>query len=168
MDGVSAGSTPISVTGGSITNFGRNGISASSHNLTVSGVTITNPVPNAAPLKTGILASGLSNRIVLITNNTISGAGSAGISLSNPSNVAPGSFALTGNIITSSGLAIRIASMTASLGAGGNIDGNHGQSNALDTIAFDGSAMNLLRWVSARAIKETFVPPRTWRYPFMG
>ncbi len=31
-----------------------------------------------------------------------------------------------------------------------------------------GSAMNLLRWTSARAIKETFVPPTSWRYPFMG
>ncbi len=31
-----------------------------------------------------------------------------------------------------------------------------------------GSAMNLLRWVSARAIKETFAPPTSWRYPFMG
>ncbi len=30
-----------------------------------------------------------------------------------------------------------------------------------------GSAMNLLRWTSARAIKETFAPPRDWRYPFM-
>jgi 1-pyrroline-5-carboxylate dehydrogenase len=31
-----------------------------------------------------------------------------------------------------------------------------------------GSAMNLLRWTSARAIKETFVPPKDYRYPFMG
>jgi 1-pyrroline-5-carboxylate dehydrogenase len=31
-----------------------------------------------------------------------------------------------------------------------------------------GSAMNLLRWVSARSIKETFTPPTTWRYPFMA
>ncbi len=30
-----------------------------------------------------------------------------------------------------------------------------------------GSAMNLLRWVSARTIKETFVPPKDFRYPFM-
>ena len=30
-----------------------------------------------------------------------------------------------------------------------------------------GSKMNLLRWVSARAIKETFSPPRDWRYPYM-
>ena len=28
-----------------------------------------------------------------------------------------------------------------------------------------GSHLNLLRWVSARAIKETFVPPTDWRYP---
>jgi 1-pyrroline-5-carboxylate dehydrogenase len=31
-----------------------------------------------------------------------------------------------------------------------------------------GSMMNLLRWVSARAIKETFVPPTDYRYPFMS
>jgi 1-pyrroline-5-carboxylate dehydrogenase len=31
-----------------------------------------------------------------------------------------------------------------------------------------GSKMNLLRWVSARAMKETFSPPRDYRYPFMA
>ncbi len=31
-----------------------------------------------------------------------------------------------------------------------------------------GSALNLLRWVSPRAIKETFVPPVDWRYPHQG
>jgi 1-pyrroline-5-carboxylate dehydrogenase len=30
-----------------------------------------------------------------------------------------------------------------------------------------GSMLNLLRWVSARSIKETFVPPTDYRYPFM-
>ncbi len=30
-----------------------------------------------------------------------------------------------------------------------------------------GSAMNLLRWMSVRTMKETFVPPKDWRYPFM-
>ncbi|MFY0685958.1 MAG: L-glutamate gamma-semialdehyde dehydrogenase [Cyclobacteriaceae bacterium] len=30
-----------------------------------------------------------------------------------------------------------------------------------------GAMMNLLRWVSARTIKETFVPPTDYRYPFM-
>ncbi len=31
-----------------------------------------------------------------------------------------------------------------------------------------GSVLNLLRWVSPRAIKETFVPPHDYRYPFMS
>ncbi len=31
-----------------------------------------------------------------------------------------------------------------------------------------GSPLNLLRWVSARAIKETFDPPTDYRYPYMG
>ncbi len=31
-----------------------------------------------------------------------------------------------------------------------------------------GSVLNLLRWVSARTIKETFAPPKDYRYPFMA
>jgi 1-pyrroline-5-carboxylate dehydrogenase len=31
-----------------------------------------------------------------------------------------------------------------------------------------GSVLNLLRWVSPRAIKETFAPPTDFRYPFMA
>ena len=31
-----------------------------------------------------------------------------------------------------------------------------------------GAPMNLLRWTSPRAIKETFAPPTDWRYPFLG
>lgn len=31
-----------------------------------------------------------------------------------------------------------------------------------------GSKLNLLRWVSPRLIKETFVPPVDYRYPFLG
>jgi 1-pyrroline-5-carboxylate dehydrogenase len=30
-----------------------------------------------------------------------------------------------------------------------------------------GSLANLMRWVSPRAIKENFLPPRRFRYPFM-
>jgi 1-pyrroline-5-carboxylate dehydrogenase len=30
-----------------------------------------------------------------------------------------------------------------------------------------GSKLNLVRWVSARAIKETWAPPRDHRYPYM-
>jgi 1-pyrroline-5-carboxylate dehydrogenase len=31
-----------------------------------------------------------------------------------------------------------------------------------------GSKLNLVRWVSARSVKETFSPPMEWRYPYMG
>jgi 1-pyrroline-5-carboxylate dehydrogenase len=31
-----------------------------------------------------------------------------------------------------------------------------------------GSIFNLIRWVNARAIKESFVPPTDYRYPHMG
>ena len=31
-----------------------------------------------------------------------------------------------------------------------------------------GSAMNLMRWMTARTIKENFDPPKDWRYPFMN
>jgi len=30
-----------------------------------------------------------------------------------------------------------------------------------------GSILNLMRWISPRTIKETFDPPKEWRYPFM-
>jgi 1-pyrroline-5-carboxylate dehydrogenase len=42
-----------------------------------------------------------------------------------------------------------------------------GGSRASGTNDKSGSALNLLRWVSPRSIKETFVPPTDWRYPFM-
>ena len=31
-----------------------------------------------------------------------------------------------------------------------------------------GSYLNLLRWVSARTIKENLNPPKQYRYPFLG
>ena len=31
-----------------------------------------------------------------------------------------------------------------------------------------GSKLNLIRWVSARTVKENFSPPRDYKYPFMG
>lgn len=31
-----------------------------------------------------------------------------------------------------------------------------------------GSKLNLVRWISARTVKETFSPPTDWRYPFLG
>ena len=31
-----------------------------------------------------------------------------------------------------------------------------------------GSKMNLMRWVSVRSVKETFVSPKDYKYPFLG
>jgi 1-pyrroline-5-carboxylate dehydrogenase len=31
-----------------------------------------------------------------------------------------------------------------------------------------GAKLNLIRWVSARTMKETFVPAKDYRYPFLG
>jgi 1-pyrroline-5-carboxylate dehydrogenase len=42
-----------------------------------------------------------------------------------------------------------------------------GGSRASGTNDKAGSAMNLLRWVTVRAIKETFVPPTHFAYPFL-
>jgi len=43
-----------------------------------------------------------------------------------------------------------------------------GGSRASGTNDKAGSMINVLRWVSARSIKETLVPPVDYRYPFMN
>ncbi len=43
-----------------------------------------------------------------------------------------------------------------------------GGSRASGTNDKAGSILNLLRWISPRTIKETFVPPKEYQYPFMG
>ena len=43
-----------------------------------------------------------------------------------------------------------------------------GGSRASGTNDKAGSILNLQRWVSARTVKENFVPPKDWRYPHMG
>ncbi|MBI1381851.1 MAG: L-glutamate gamma-semialdehyde dehydrogenase [Planctomycetaceae bacterium] len=43
-----------------------------------------------------------------------------------------------------------------------------GGSRASGTNDKAGSILNLLRWTSPRTLKETFVPPTDWRYPFLG
>jgi 1-pyrroline-5-carboxylate dehydrogenase len=43
-----------------------------------------------------------------------------------------------------------------------------GGARASGTNDKSGSALNLLRWVSPRSIKEMFVPPTDYRYPFMA
>lgn len=43
-----------------------------------------------------------------------------------------------------------------------------GGSRASGTNDKAGSKMNLLRWVSVRSIKETFVSPKSYKYPYLG
>jgi len=43
-----------------------------------------------------------------------------------------------------------------------------GGSRASGTNDKAGSKSNLMRWVSIRTIKETFIPPKDYRYPFLG
>jgi len=87
-------------------------------------------------------------------------------------------YALTGAIFAKDRQAVSIASR-ALLHAAGNFYINDkptgavvgqqpfGGSRASGTNDKAGSMINLLRWVSPRTSKETFVPPKDYRYPFM-
>ncbi|WP_298142889.1 L-glutamate gamma-semialdehyde dehydrogenase [Flavobacterium sp.] len=88
-------------------------------------------------------------------------------------------YALTGAIFSADRYAIAEAT-TALKNSAGNFYINDkptgavvgmqpfGGARASGTNDKAGSAMNLLRWVSARTIKETFVTPEDYRYPFLG
>ncbi|MGZ5242899.1 MAG: L-glutamate gamma-semialdehyde dehydrogenase [Bacteroidia bacterium] len=87
-------------------------------------------------------------------------------------------YALTGAIISQDRKAIIEASNALSNAAGnfyindkptGAVVGQQpfGGARASGTNDKAGSSLNLLRWVSARTIKETFVAPTDYRYPFL-
>jgi len=91
--------------------------------------------------------------------------------------VAP--YALTGAILATDRAAIAEASDRLRYSAGnfyindkptGAVVGQQpfGGARASGTDDKAGSVFNLIRWVSARSIKETFVPPTDYRYPHMG
>lgn len=88
-------------------------------------------------------------------------------------------YALTGAIFSQCRASIVRASARLSQAAGnfyindkptGAVVGQQpfGGARASGTNDKAGSVLNLLRWVSPRAIKETFVPPHDFRYPFLG
>jgi len=89
------------------------------------------------------------------------------------------SYALTGAIFGTDRTAIAQATDALRFAAGnfyvndkptGAIVGQQpfGGSRMLGTNDKAGSILNLYRWVSPRTIKETFVPPHDWRYPFLA
>lgn len=88
-------------------------------------------------------------------------------------------YALTGAVIASDRYAINEATKALENSAGnfyindkptGAVVGQQpfGGARASGTNDKAGSALNLLRWVSPRMIKETFVTPTDYRYPFLG
>ena len=88
-------------------------------------------------------------------------------------------YALTGAIIADDRTAIAEADSALRFAAGnfyvndkptGAVVGQQpfGGARASGTNDKAGSAQNLLRWTSARTVKETFVPPRDHRYPHQG
>jgi 1-pyrroline-5-carboxylate dehydrogenase len=88
-------------------------------------------------------------------------------------------YGLTGAVFARERKAIALASDILRHAAGnfyindkptGSIVGQQpfGGSRASGTNDKAGSIFNLIRWVSQRAIKENFDPPRDYRYPFLG
>ena len=88
-------------------------------------------------------------------------------------------YALTGSILATDRSAIAEASDKLRYSAGnfyvndkptGAVVGQQpfGGARASGTDDKAGSVFNLIRWVSARSIKETFTPPTDYRYPHMG
>jgi len=87
-------------------------------------------------------------------------------------------YALTGAIFATDRQAIRLAHTWLRHAAGnfyvndkctGAVVGQQpfGGARGSGTNDKAGSKLNLLRWVSARSVKETLSPPRDYRYPFM-
>jgi len=88
-------------------------------------------------------------------------------------------YALTGAIFARDRQAVREATSALRNSAGnfyindkptGAVVGQQpfGGARASGTNDKAGSKLNLVRWVNARTVKETFSPPRDYRYPFMG
>lgn len=88
-------------------------------------------------------------------------------------------YALTGAIIARDRAAVALATERLRFAAGnfyindkptGAVVGQQpfGGARASGTNDKAGSLQNLMRWTSARSIKETFAAPTDWRYPHMG
>lgn len=88
-------------------------------------------------------------------------------------------YALTGAVISQCRASIDLATHVLRNAAGnfyindkptGAVVGQQpfGGARASGTNDKAGSILNLYRWLSARTVKETFVPPTDYRYPFLG
>ena len=88
-------------------------------------------------------------------------------------------YALTGSIISNDRYAIQKALIALEHSAGnfyvndkptGAVVGQQpfGGAGGSGTNDKAGAPLNLLRWVSARTIKETYIPANDYKYPFLG
>jgi len=88
-------------------------------------------------------------------------------------------YALTGAVFSQDRAAVREAHAALRHAAGnfyvndkctGAVVGQQpfGGGRASGTNDKAGSKLNLVRWVNARTVKETFAPPHDWKYPFLG
>jgi 1-pyrroline-5-carboxylate dehydrogenase len=88
-------------------------------------------------------------------------------------------YALTGAVFANDRRAVREAAMALRNAAGnfyvndkptGAVVGQQpfGGARGSGTNDKAGSKLNLVRWISARSVKETFSPPMDYKYPFMA
>ena len=88
-------------------------------------------------------------------------------------------YALTGSIMAKDRYAVELAAKKLCNAAGnfyindkptGAVVGQQpfGGARGSGTNDKAGSILNLYRWISPRTIKETFVPPTDYRYPFLS
>ena len=88
-------------------------------------------------------------------------------------------YALTGAVFSQDRYAIEVATTKLQNAAGnfyindkptGAVVGQQpfGGGRASGTNDKAGSKMNLLRWTSVRSVKETFVSPKDYKYPYLG
>ncbi|TME82177.1 MAG: right-handed parallel beta-helix repeat-containing protein [Chloroflexi bacterium] len=165
-DGINSLDTPFSVKDSStIQNVGLNGIigsffsPANCSSTTTVGTCVRFNVTNtqiSGAGKDGIIANGLSGQPTVVTDNTITDAGTYGIRL-----VGADQLTLTTNHVRKSAPpssaalrypAIYLSSVKGDFevgGAGTIIQGNDGKWNGLDAIVFHGEATKNLTWITA-------------------
>jgi len=165
-DGINSLDTPFSVKDSStIQNVGLNGIigsffsPANCSSTTTVGTCVRFNVTNtqiSGAGKDGIIANGLSGQPTVVTDNTITDAGTYGIRL-----VGADQLTLTTNHVRKSAPpsstalrypAIYLSSVKGDFevgGAGAIIQGNDGKWNGLDAIVFHGEATKNLTWITA-------------------
>ncbi|MDQ6721905.1 MAG: fibronectin type III domain-containing protein [Candidatus Dormibacteraeota bacterium] len=179
-DGVNSLDTPIRIINHTkITTVGAHGIFASffspancpagtCHRLTVTDSEISGSA------KDGIIANGLSGQPVMITETTVTNAGTYGIRL-----VGADVLTVTDNIINTSGNgsgtsapkypAMYLSGIKADFELAGTlgIAGNHGSANGLDAIVFHGEATQPLTWLTT-GVAAAPAPPDHLGYMLDG